>query len=418
LEEGGRSAQARRSLSTPAIWALLDLDAFYVSVERAKDPSLEGKPVIVGGDPLRGRGIVASASYEARAFGVRTAMPARAAARLCPEAVFLRPDFPSCSEFSARARAILESEAPEVLPASIDEFYLDFGIRAGFDFDLAFAAVSRLRARLRSELRLPSSAGVAVSRLAAKIACGKAKPSGQILLRPGEEAAFLAPLPIEEMPGVGPKSAPRFLAAGFRTIGDLVSRPEGERRTFFGKHAEYWRRRGLGQDIEEEPTHPREHSVGAEETFDSDLTDPARIESELAALSETACYRLRQEGKLAASLSLKIRYENFETISASFTFPEPTDSYEEIRAAASRSLARRFDRRRKLRLLGVRLEGLLEPRERELLFVEKKEDRARKTFDAVDRIKEKFGEGSLHFAGGSRAPRPRGRPPGSTDSSR
>ena len=382
-----------------------------MSVERAKDPSLEGKPVIVGGDPERGRGIVASASYEARAFGVKTAMPAAAAARICPGAVFLRPDFPACSEFSARARSILESEAPEVHPASIDEFYLDFGVRAGFDFDRAFAAVAKLRRRLGEELRLPSSAGISVSRLVSKIACGRAKPGGQMLLRPGEEAAFLAPLPIGDLPGVGPKSAPRFIEAGFRTIGDLVSRPERERRAFFGKSAEYWRRRGLGQDIEEEPTHPREHSVGAEETFDADLSDPAEIERELTALSETACYRLRREARLAARLSLKIRYENFETISASSTFPEPTDSYDRIREAASRSLSRRLDRKRKLRLLGVRLEGLCVPRERELLFVERNEDRARKTFDAVDRIKEKFGEGSLHFAGGTRARGPRTRTP-------
>ena len=188
------------------------------------------------------------------------------------------------------------------------------------------------------------------------------------------------------------------------------SRPRSARQVLASRRLPGPRlRRGLGHDIQDNPTRAREHSVGAEETFDQDLCDPEEIERALAELSETACYRLRREGKRAASLSLKIRYENFETISASFTFPEPTDSYEDIRSAASNSLERRFDRRRKLRLLGVRLERLCAPRERELLFVEKKEDRARKTFEAVDRVKERFGEGSLHFAGGARTPRPRNR---------
>lgn len=388
-------------MSGSRIWALLDLDAFFVSVERAKDPSLCHRPVIVGGDPNAGRGIVASASYEARQRGVRTAMPITRAARLCPEAVFRRPDFPACSESSERARLILESEAPEVHPASIDEFYLDFSHRAGFDHGRAFAAVGRLRRRLEDDLRLPSSAGVAVSRLVAKIACGVAKPAGQILVPPGTEAEFLAPLPIEAMPGIGPKSAPRFLSAGFRRIGDLRVRPERERRELLGSEAEYWYRRAGGEDLTERREPRPERSVGAEETFARDLSDPADVEAVLAALSETACFRLRQARLLGSSMVLKIRYEDFQTITAGQTFPEPTDSYEDIRQGAAGCLDRRWDRSRRLRLLGVRLTGLARDPQDRLPLAMPREDKRRRAFAAVDEIKEKFGEGSLHFAGGA-----------------
>ncbi len=401
--------------SSSPIWALLDLDAFYVSVERAKDPSLEGRPVIVGGDPERGRGIVASASYEARARGVRTAMPAASAARLCPDAVFLRPDFAACTEYSRRAAAILDSEAPRVLPASIDEFYLDFTHRAGFDFAKTDAAVLRLRQRLRRELSLPASAGIASSRLVAKIACGKAKPDRQIVVAPGTEAAFLAPLPVGEMPGIGPRTEPRFVEAGFRTIGDLAALPESERRAFLGDNVEYWRRRACGEDVagnvpDEEP----DRSIGAEETFDRDLSDPAEVDAALASLAETACFRLRRKGYVAGTLSLKIRYENFETISASHTFPEPTDGYDEIRRAAAAALARRWNRNRRLRLLGVRLTGISGANAGWLPLDLPGREREKRAFDAVDRIKEKFGERSVRFARGTpipTSPGGRGRPP-------
>jgi DNA polymerase IV len=393
------------------IWSLLDLDAFYVSVERAKDPTLCGKPVIVGGNPERGRGIVASASYEARARGVRTAMPAVSAARLCPDAIFRRPDFAACSDFSKKAAAILESEAPRVLPASIDEFYLDFTHRAGFDIDRADAAVRRLRERLASELSLPASAGLASSRLVAKIACGKAKPDRQLLVRPGTEAAFLAPLPVGEMPGIGPKTEPQFLAAGFLTIGDLVDRPERERREFLGTHAEYWRRRAMGEDIADDLVEERERSIGAEETFDRDLSDPGEAEAALASLSETACYRLRKQGLVARHLSLKIRYEDFETISASHSFPEPTDGYDDIRRAASAALDRRWRKSRRLRLLGVRLTGLEDKNAGWLPLDLAGREREERAFAAVDRIKEKFGEGSLRFARGTVKPADSTKPP-------
>lgn len=382
----------------PAVWALLDLDAFFVSVERARDRSLEGKPVIVGGDPRAGRGIVASASYEARARGVRTAMPSAQAARLCPEAIFLHPDFAACSEFSHRARLLLESEAPEVLPASIDEFYLDFSHRAGFGLEEAFRAAARLRKRLKDELTLPSSAGVAGSRITAKIACEEAKPDGQILVPAGTEAAFLAPLPIEKMRGVGPKSAPRFRAAGFATIGDLWQKPESERRTFLGHHASSWRLRAMGEDVSG-VVEDHERSIGAEETFSSDLSDPREAEAALAGLSETACFRLRHARLVAATLILKIRYENFQTVSAAVTFPEPDDSYDAIYRAAREQLWRRWDRRRRLRLLGVRLTNLTPERE-EQLFLSSRQEKERRAFAALDRIKEKFGTRSVHFARG------------------
>ena len=398
---GGEVGDGASLVSGPAIWALLDLDAFFVSVERAKDPSLIGRAVIVGGDPLAGRGIVASSSYEARRRGVRTAMPIQQAARLCPEAVFRRPDFAACSDFSRRARELLESEAPEVLPASIDEFYLDFSHRAGFDHARAFEAVARLRRRLSEELALPSSAGVATSRLVAKIACGLAKPDGQILVPPGTEADFLAPLPIDAMPGIGPKSAPRFQAAGFRTIGSLRTREERLRREFLGSSAEYWYRRAGGEDLgggEEE----RERSVGAEETFAADLADPREAAAALASLAETACHRLRRAGLRACGLVLKIRYEDFETISASHTFPEPTDSYDAIRLAAESCLERRWNRARRLRLLGVRLTRLDEDRGGLLPLDAPQEEKRRRAFAAVDGVKEKFGEESVRFAGGTR----------------
>jgi DNA polymerase-4 len=295
-------------------WYLhIDMDAFYASVEQVLDPSLKGKPVIVGG--RSGRGVVTSASYEARKFGVHSAMPGFQAKKLCPHGIFLPNRRRVYSEFSDRVFAILEGYSPTVHALSIDEGLIDLtGTERLFGPPLKTAdAIIR---RIETEVGLPSSAGLSTSRVTAKIAATLAKPRGLIYVPPGSEKDFLLPLAVEIIPGVGPKTHKALNQKGIKTIGDLL------------KHTELTARYlDLGVSFER---HHRDHSIGNETTLDKPVKEIAQTEKILWELVEEVGGRLRREELFARCLTVKIRYTNFQTITRSRTLPTPTCFDKEI----------------------------------------------------------------------------------------
>ena len=313
----------------------VDLDAFYASVEQLEDPSLVGKPVIVGG--LGPRGVVAAASYEARRFGVYSATPMARARRLCPDGVFLASRFDLYNEKSREVMCILRSFTPIVEPIASDEAFLDVAGVArthGRGYDCAVA----IRRRVREETGLTASVGVAVTKLLAKLASDLAKPDGLLVVAPGSELEFLHPLPVERLWGVGPATSKRLAGLGVVTVGELAALPEATLVSAVGGahgrqlHALAWNR-------DERPVESQRvaKSIGHEETFPTDVTDLATLEHEIVRLADSVASRLRAAGRAGRTVQLKVRYAGFRTITRSRTIREPTDLAADI--AAPRALS-------------------------------------------------------------------------------
>ena len=310
----------------------VDLDAFYASVEQLEDPSLVGKPVIVGG--LGPRGVVAAASYEARRFGVYSATPMARARRACPDGVFLAPRFDLYSEKSREVMAILRSFTPLVEPIASDEAFLDVGGAARIHGTGPECAVA-IRRRVRDETGLTASVGVAVTKLLAKLASDLAKPDGLLVVAPGTELEFLHPLPVERLWGVGPATRKRLAGLGVATVGELAALPEAALVSAVGGahgrhlHALAWNR----DDRPVEPSRVAK-SIGHEETFPTDITDLASLEHEVVRLADSVASRLRAAGRAGRTVQLKVRYAGFRTITRSRTLREPTDLAADIAAVA------------------------------------------------------------------------------------
>lgn len=372
----------------------VDLDAFFVAVEQARDPSLRGRAVIVGGDP-RGRGVAATASYEARRYGIHSGMPLATARRLCPHALFLRGDFRRYEAASRAFHALLSRYTPLVEPAGLDEAYLDLtGCEpvAGAPLD----AARRIRARVRDELSLTASIGVAASKTVAKIASDAAKPDGFLEVPPGHEAAFLAPLPVRRLPGVGPRVEAELAAIGVRTLGRLASLPETRLRSLFGRHGPRLAERARGVDLS--PVAPLEappRSVSREGTFASDVSDGAVLRAVLRSYCESVGADLRRRGRRARSLTLKLRYGDFTTITRSLTLGPPAHAddvlYREAEALLVTALARD---RRALRLIGFGVSNLVEDAV-QLPLEEARWQRLERLDRAVDRLRLKYGRRCL-----------------------
>jgi DNA polymerase-4 len=379
--------------------AHLDMDAFFVSVERLLDPSLAGKPVVVGGDP-DGRGVVASASYEARRYGIHSAMPSRAARELCPEVIFLRGNHHLYGDYHRKARLILERSVPVIEAASIDEFYLDF---TGCErlHGAILPLLRRIRGEIADELGLPSSAGLAANKLVAKIASGLAKPEGTLWVPAGAEADFLAPLPVRILPGVGPATERELTALGIRRVGHLASFPERVLEGALGRwgRALFRKARGISESPVSEEGERK--SVGHEITFREDSADPAFLESVLCRLVEKAAWRLRAGGFRAGGLTIKVRYSDFRTITRSRTL-WATDRDGDFLTVARGLLAETLSRRVRVRLLGVSLDRLRGGEEQLQLFAPEGERKRRLLFPAVDLLRKKFGFDILALAMGSR----------------
>jgi DNA polymerase-4 len=372
-----------------------DLDAFFVAVERLDNPALSGLPVIVGGR-AEVRGVVASASYEARKFGVHSAMPTAQALRLCPQAVLVSGHRDRYVELSRRVMAIFGDYTPLVEPLSIDEAFLDVsGTEAQYGAPAQLAQT--LQDRIERELRLSVSLGVAANKLVAKIASDHRKPHGITVVPPGQEAAFLAPLPIRRLWGVGEVTARELAKLGVETIGDLARLPASELSARFGAHGAGLWHAARGSDDSPVTPERAEKSVSREETFAQDTNDPALLRTELLRLSESVASRLRRHGLAARTVGLKLRYGDFTTLSRQVTLAEPTDSGPVIYAQAQALFEAAWDRRRAVRLVGVGASNLDQP-VRQLRLFEQGDNRQAQLDAALDRIRERFGSDAIQRA--------------------
>lgn len=333
------------------------MDAFFASVEQARRPELRGKPVVVGGQP-GGRGVVASASYEARRYGLHSAMPTSTAYRLCPHAIFLRSDFSHYVQCSRRLRDMFTDLTPLVQPMGLDEAYLDL---TGFEalYGPARPVARRLKQHILDELGVTASIGIASNKLVAKIASDREKPDGLVEVAPGQEEAFLAPLPVEALPGVGKATTAALRRLGIVRVGQLARTPPSVLRTGFGSMAPHLLAMAQGRDSS--PVHlPGEaKSISRSTTFDQDTQDLSYVQATLARLSESVGSRLRRKGRAARTIQLTLRFADFETISRSLTLRQPSDSDEVLFAVACRLLAQSLSGK-KIRLVGVGVSGLTE----------------------------------------------------------
>ncbi|MGH7771609.1 MAG: DNA polymerase IV [Candidatus Binatia bacterium] len=364
-------------------WYLhVDMDAFYASVEQVLDPALKGKPVIVGG--RSGRGVVTSASYEARKYGVRSAMPGFQAKKLCPQGIFLPNRRRVYSEFSDKVFAILEQYSPKVHAISIDEGLVDL---TGTErlFGSPSKTARKILARIEKDLGLSASGGLSTSRIVAKIAATKAKPHGFIYIPPGSEEDFLSPLPVESIPGVGPKTHKELSQQGIKTIGALFQYPE-------------LRERYLDLDDRRHDQRIHDHSIGNETTLERPLAEVAKMEEVLWELVEEVGKRLRQEAFYTRCITVKIRYTNFKTITRSRTLSTPTCFDREIFEVARDLLRKNLSPGRAVRLLGVSASGLLSSGWQESMFDIKKRLSWERLYRGIDRLRQKYGEEAISIA--------------------
>ena len=370
----------------------VDLDAFFASVEQRDRPELRGRPVIVGGAGGEdARGVVSAASYEARVFGVHSAMSLREAYRRCPDGVFLPVDGRRYQLASRDVMTILRRFTPLVEPISIDEAFLDVTASAAL-FGDGTSIARQIKDAVHGEVGLTASVGVARTKLVAKIASDLRKPDGLVVVAPGDEATFLAPLAIGRLWGVGEKTAAALAEYSVRTIGDLAALPADLIERRFGKHGSSLVERSRG--IDSDPVHEGDpaKSVGHEHTFDVDTSDPEVIERTLLAMAEGVSGRLRSAGVRAGTIAVKIRDSAFRTITRQRTLTEPTDLTEPIFQAAL-ELARPEVRGMRVRLLGVSASNLGE-REQLALF-EPVEPRRRRAVEAADGLRRRYGERAI-----------------------
>jgi DNA polymerase-4 len=340
------------------ILAHLDLDAFFAAVEELEDPELRGRPLVVGGDP-HGRGVVSTANYAARAFGIHSAMSAAEALRRCPHAVFLRPRHALYRQYSRVVWDTVGEIVPRVERTGIDEGYLDLGTVVS-DFARARGIASAVQTAVRGRTSLTCSLGVGTSKVVCKIGSDRRKPGGLTVVRPGKEAEFLAPLPVRLLPGVGPRAEARLRSSGVETIGALAALGDSELRTLIpGSLGPLLRNRALGidprdLDLELEPV-----SVSAEDTFARDLTDREHLHDEVRRLSELVAERLRNSGLSGRTVTAKLRYGDFSIRTRSTTLPAAVDEAAVIGDVACGLLDRGLrDRPGALRLVGVGVSGL------------------------------------------------------------
>jgi Nucleotidyltransferase/DNA polymerase involved in DNA repair len=374
-------------VSQNRIIAHFDLDAFFVSVERLNDPSLAGKPLIVGG---RERGVVTAASYEARKYGVHSAMPMKTAMRLCPHATVVKGSRGEYSRYSRWVTEIIAGKAPLFEKASIDEFYLDL---TGMDkYFNPYQWTIDLRQEIIEKTRLPISFGLASNKMVAKIATDEAKPNGYLHIPFGKEKEFLAPLKVNKIPGVGEHMYQALKDWGIETIADLAAQPVELLENRFGKYgAELWNKAQGIHHGEVIPYHEAK-SISTENTFDEYLTDPDRILAELVRMTEKVAYELRQDNKMTGCIAVKIRYPDFETTTRQTTIPY-TFYDDELIPKAKELFHKLWRKGEPVRLLGVRLSELTDEAVQTNLFsnVEKKSE----LYRAIDDIKNKFGKWSV-----------------------
>ncbi|MFM1774585.1 MAG: polymerase [Bacteroidota bacterium] len=371
--------------------AHFDLDSFFVSVEMLLDPSLLGKAVVVGGS--MDRGVVTTCSYEARKFGVRSAMPMRKAMELCPHAIIVKSSYGQYAKYSAWVTNIIASNAPLYEKASIDEFYIDL---TGMDtFFNPLEWTIKLRQTIMDETGLPISFGLATNKLVAKIATDEAKPNGYLFVTPGKEKEFLAPLPVEKLGGVGKKSHQTLLGLGIYTIGDILKYDAGLLEKALGKWGSQLVRQANGLSDSVVSPHRESKSISAENTFEENTADINILLAQLVGQAERVAYELRQEKKFTTCVAIKFRNANFETSTRQITIPA-TIADSDIIKAATDLFTKLYVPGTLVRLLGVRLSGLTDTGAQTNLFDNKTEQHA--LYEAIDAVKNKFGKSVLRKA--------------------
>ncbi len=334
-----------------------DLDAFYASVEQLDNPELRGKPVVVGGSP-ESRGVVMAASYEARRFGVRSALPMSRAMRLCPRAIRVPPRFDRYSEISREVMAVFRAVTPLVEPMSLDEAFLDATEQVA-----SYGGPERLGRHLKGEVRkhtsLTLSVGIAANKLVAKVASDMRKPDGLVVVQPGTEAAFLAPLKVRALWGVGPKAEAVLNAAGFHTVGQIASATAAQLEAALGTRGVFLQQMAHGIDDSPVQTEHERKSVGAETTFARDLQDGPELRSELDRIAHSVARRLAKSESMGRTVVLKLRYANFHTITRQTSRPQPTDDAAEIASTALSLLDGVVNDGDRFRLIGVHCTNLV-----------------------------------------------------------
>jgi DNA polymerase IV len=368
--------------------AHFDLDAFFVSVELLKQPELKGKPLIVGGDGQRG--IVAACSYEARKFGIQSAMPAMTAKKLCPEAVFLKGSYHDYSKYSRIVTDIIAGSVPSFEKASIDEFYIDL---TGMDRFFGISQFTReLREKIIRETGLPISYGLSTNKLVSKMATNEAKPNGYLEVPAGKETAFLWPLTIDKIPMAGKQTQQQLHTIGIHTIEQLAKTPVEQLEHVFGKWGyKLWQKaHGISDSPVEQ--YSEQKSLSHENTFNEDSSDVEFLHAELVRLTEKAAYDLRQEEKLTGCVTVKLRYDDFETVSRQEVMDY--SALDNLLIARVKDLfTKLYKRGRKVRLLGVKFSHLI-PMTIQMNLFDKEQEKL-DLYKAVDNIKNQFGSGAI-----------------------
>ncbi len=379
----------------------VDMDAFFVSVEELFNPSLKGKPVVVGGKRNQ-RGVVSAASYAARKFGVHSAMPLRTAAQLCPQAIFVEGHMDRYREYSQKVFNVLNRFSPRVEMASIDEAYLDLtGTERLHGPPLRVA--HRLHEAIRAETNLNCSLGLGSSRLVAKISSDGAKPNGVLYVVPGQEAKFLAPLNVRTVPGVGKKAEASLHKLGIRKVGDLARLDEKFLAQHFGKWGLALAGKAIGEDAggwfdseigaDEDPK-----SISHENTFNEDVTDQGELETALLKLSEMVAKRLRAQRLYAKTIQLKLRYQDFSTYTRASTLDHATQLDQEVAGAVIQLFRQAWDKVTPIRLLGVHAGTLQQVEGQMSLLEEPRTERLRQAFRSIDHIRDRYGAASISLA--------------------
>ncbi len=377
--------------------AHLDLDCFFVSVERIKNPALKGKPVIVGGSP-DARGVVASASYEARKYGIRSAMPTRQALHLCPHVLVVPGAHDDYSEYSGRLYKFMLTIAPIVERASIDEMNIDFtGCESLYDNDLP-RYIRILQKKILEEFQLPCTIALASNKLVAKIAAGTVKPSGIITVGHGSEREFLSSLPVGAIPGVGTKTGEILHGKGIRLISDCHPFTREQLEEMVGSFGRYLFEAVNGRGDDTVYADQARKSISREETFVRDLSDKKELEGVLFTLVESICSTLRNHRWKAKTVTVKFRYSDFTTFTRRQTCP-PTNYDPAIFSIANKLLAAAFEKSMPLRLIGVGVSNFVENEETETSLFPPAPDVTQNVLRAVDKIRKKYGDDVIHIGG-------------------
>jgi DNA polymerase-4 len=373
------------------------MDAFFVSVELLDRPELRGKPVVVGGQPDQ-RGIVSTASYEARKYGIHSAMPLRTAGRLCPHAVFLEPRHHLYSVWSDRVATILGKYSPVVEMASVDEAYIDL---AGTErlHGPPLAAANALLREITATTGLPVSAGLARTRLVAKVASDQAKPRGLVWVPAGSEEAFLAPLDVRRIPGIGKVTEAALKSRGIEKVGQLAGMAQEKLEQNFGRWGTALYRKARGGDTYEFLFDAEPKSISHNHTFGEDTQDRAKMDAMLSFLAQKAMKRLREAGLSTSTITLTIRYQGFDTYTRAHTLREPTHLDPVVFEAVNQLFDRNWNRRRKVRLLGVALSNFTHGGEQLDLLDAKRREKLDRLAKAADALRDRFGFSKVQFGG-------------------